>query len=264
MNTHAEQELLSAFVDGELTEREQVTLEAHLASCADCRALLGALRATLGDLASIPEAVPSEQDSWALRSAIAKERRLARRGRRWYLISGGAAAALVAILAFALATGGGGAADKAGRQFLAHAPELRLNSTNYTDSSARQVLLNFSSVAQDSLQSSGAGTGGSKDAFTADSSAPAGGPMNETYQSRSLTAGSAKSGAADEAGLSRCVDTVTGSTDQPLTARYYEAASFDGEPAFLLVFEVTDAKRLELWVVRRDDCQTLFFAQTRA
>jgi hypothetical protein len=266
MKTHSEQDLLSAFVDGELTEREQVTLEAHLASCADCRGVLDALRATLGDLASIPEAVPSQRDSWALRSAIAKERRLDRRGRRWYLISGGAAAALVAILAFALSTGTPGA-DGAGVRALGRGalsgPELMFNSTNYTGASARQVLLGFSSTSPDWLlldqqaKLRAGGSGGTRG--------------TETTGEFAITAGESTSeqhapayAADEEASLARCVDTVTGSTQKTMTPRYYEAASFDGRPAFLLIFEIPEAKRLELWVLLRDSCETKFWAQTQA
>jgi hypothetical protein len=74
----------------------------------------------------------------------------------------------------------------------------------------------------------------------------------------------AKSAGADEAALNRCVDTVYRSSSKPLTPRYYEAARFDGEPAFVLVFEATEAQRLELWVLRQRDCFVEFWAQTRA
>ena len=265
MNAHQEQDLLSAYADGELTEREQVTLEAHLASCADCRGVLGALRATLADLTTLDEAVPSEQDSWALRSAIAKERRVDRRGRRWYAISGGIAAAVVAVLAFALSTGGGSSTGaKSVRELLgadtgaggtgttAGSTEVALlySDVNYTAGAAQQRLLALSPRArEDQFAATDSST-----AKSAAVSAPAAAQLRAGYSGD----------AADRQRLARCVASVSSSTSEPLVPRYYEAARFDGDDVFLLVLEATSAKRLELWVVRRSDCQTKYFAQTRA
>src|ERR1051326_4393796 len=102
MTTHAELEQLSAYVDGELTQHESVAVEAHVATCAECTSVLAAIRATLAALGALDEPTPSPQDSWALRSAIAKERRIASRGKRMWWLSGAAAAVAVGILTFAL------------------------------------------------------------------------------------------------------------------------------------------------------------------
>ena len=52
--THKERELLSAFVDGELTSGERVLVEDHLRGCAECAAELRALRAVKSLAASAP------------------------------------------------------------------------------------------------------------------------------------------------------------------------------------------------------------------
>src|SRR5918996_3844924 len=108
MGSHPELEQLSAFLDGELEASERSALEAHLPSCAECRSTLDALRATIADLGELPEAVPTEQDSWALRSAISRARRPARRWQRAAWAAGAVAAAAIAVVAIVQPGGGGG------------------------------------------------------------------------------------------------------------------------------------------------------------
>jgi hypothetical protein len=50
------EELLSAFLEGELSPAEKAMVEGHLADCPDCRSLLGDLRRTQQALAGFPEA----------------------------------------------------------------------------------------------------------------------------------------------------------------------------------------------------------------
>src|SRR2546425_456149 len=73
MTPHGELDQLSAYLDGELDPSDRAHLEAHLPTCAECRTTIDALRATVADLAALPDPEPSEQDSWALRAAIAAE-----------------------------------------------------------------------------------------------------------------------------------------------------------------------------------------------
>ncbi len=57
MNCEQMTALLSAYVDGELTEQEEMQVQEHLAQCADCRALLEQLQAlhtSFSDLEEIP------------------------------------------------------------------------------------------------------------------------------------------------------------------------------------------------------------------
>ena len=52
---------LSAYLDGALSPAERAAVDAHLASCDDCRARLGELRATARLIASLPSPVPSRR-----------------------------------------------------------------------------------------------------------------------------------------------------------------------------------------------------------
>lgn len=54
MERHEDRALLSAFVDGELNAAERGRLDAHLASCAPCRAELSALRAAKDAVSALP------------------------------------------------------------------------------------------------------------------------------------------------------------------------------------------------------------------
>ncbi len=53
------EELLSAYLEGELGAAERAEVESHLASCPACAGLLEALREVTGAMASFPEAEPS-------------------------------------------------------------------------------------------------------------------------------------------------------------------------------------------------------------
>jgi anti-sigma factor RsiW len=99
MNSHPELDQLSAYIDDELEPAERVVLEAHLPSCAECTSTISALRATISDLALLPEAAPTEQDSWALRSAISRARKPLGRWQRVAWAAGAVAAAAIAVVA---------------------------------------------------------------------------------------------------------------------------------------------------------------------
>jgi len=52
---------LSAYLDGALGDAERASVEGHLATCLDCRARLGELRATASLIRALPGAVPSRR-----------------------------------------------------------------------------------------------------------------------------------------------------------------------------------------------------------
>ena len=53
------EELLSAYLEGGLSAAQRADVEAHIAGCADCAALLGLMRETMTATAGFPEAEPS-------------------------------------------------------------------------------------------------------------------------------------------------------------------------------------------------------------
>lgn len=53
------EELLSAYLEGELSAPERAEVESHLASCRECAALTGLMRETMAAAAAFPEIEPS-------------------------------------------------------------------------------------------------------------------------------------------------------------------------------------------------------------
>ena len=53
------EELLSAYLEGELAAAEKAAVDAHLAACPECAALLALMKEMTGAMAAFPEAEPS-------------------------------------------------------------------------------------------------------------------------------------------------------------------------------------------------------------
>ena len=253
MTPHAELDQLSAYIDGELDAQERASVDAHLPTCAECRSTLDALKATIADLGTLPELAPTEQDSWALRSAIAQARKPVRRWQRMVVAAGSVAAVGIAIAAFVFS--GGGNADKslealrnAGGQALTAggtAVPIYTSSENFTLEAAHQHLLAVSGKVTNKDSRMVAPTAANESGSAADA------------QFDVLSAGAPS--ARVQSQIDRCVDVVTRSTQQLLTPFRYEVVTFEKKPAFFLIFSTTD--RFELWVVGRDRCDVLYFAQ---
>lgn len=276
MSLHPESGQLSAFLDGALTDREHVALEAHLAACADCRDMLRALRATLADLHSLPEETVDEATRWAIRSAIAREARLSGRGRRFAWATGTAAAAVVAILTFALAGGNGDrartAADTATRREARELDAMQVLTDNFDDqrlSGALKDVTNFRRLSSAFATSGGsAGTGGLGPAE--DGAAPAPEPASAQptpgvpMKSAGTTEAQMTVGDPDLDRARTCLDSIR-SERQPSTVIEVIAARYKKEPVFLYFLEAPAARptRIELWVTTRKECTVRYFQQTR-
>jgi len=75
---------LSEYLDGELDDAERVALEAHLATCADCTAVLADLRRVVGRAQALDDRPPAH-DLWpgiAQRIGVSTDDLAARRARR--------------------------------------------------------------------------------------------------------------------------------------------------------------------------------------
>jgi hypothetical protein len=251
MPAHSELDKLSAYIDGELDGAERSLIDAHLPSCAECRTTLDALRATLSDLATLPQPAPTEQDSWAIRSAIRRSRAPAKRWQRAAWAAGTFAAGAIAFVVFthgpAKNTGGALEALNNGRSSSAENVEVTTVAGNFDPQSAQARLLDVAGK----VPGARALTSGSN------TTAPAGAPVakDESYYSAVLTRERIPTAAID-----RCVAAVTRSATEALTPKRYELVTFEKKPAFFLFFSTPE--RVELWVVTRDRCEVLYFAQT--
>jgi len=72
------EELLSAYLEGELAAAERAEFEAHLAACPECAELVGLMRETMAAAASFPEVEPSPA-LYARLYAVPEEKRAKRR-----------------------------------------------------------------------------------------------------------------------------------------------------------------------------------------
>jgi anti-sigma factor RsiW len=57
--------LLDAYLDGELPPAEHETVDAHLATCANCRAEADAIRSIVADARALPRSVLPERELWS-------------------------------------------------------------------------------------------------------------------------------------------------------------------------------------------------------
>ncbi len=86
MNHHRAGQLLSAYLDGELSSPEAAAVQEHLMDCSACRGAYAALRATRGLLGALPVAEPPAEFWTTVREIGARpESGPSRWGRRWRL-----------------------------------------------------------------------------------------------------------------------------------------------------------------------------------
>ena len=92
-------ELLTAYIDGELTADEVAAVEAHLPGCAVCQAQVASLHAAIGTLAALPALQPSADFEEAVLAALRPSRvrrpHWARRAAVMIVAGGAVAAALI-------------------------------------------------------------------------------------------------------------------------------------------------------------------------
>ncbi len=70
MTPHADTEILSAYLDGEVPASERARLERHLASCAECSARKSALEGVIRSVRGLPPVTATEAEHVAMRRAV--------------------------------------------------------------------------------------------------------------------------------------------------------------------------------------------------
>ena len=74
MTPHADTEILSAYLDGEVPTSERAGLERHLASCAECSARKSALEGVIRSVAGLPPVTATEAEHRAMRRVVVVHR----------------------------------------------------------------------------------------------------------------------------------------------------------------------------------------------
>ena len=262
MSAHPDPEQLSAYIDGELTGTDRDDLEQHLRGCSDCSATVRALRGTLADMRALPQPVPSEQTSWALRSAIAKARKKpAERYRRWMVGAGTVAAAVIAIVAISLNT---------------HSPRQTFGETASgvnnppvagLAASAIQVdpTTNYNQDSAAALLSSYATTKTTAGAVAAPSAAGSRlGPTSQTFDAN-MSSPSSTDQARYAAKIGTCEGSIFPRGSSGARAVAYVVGKYESTPVFFLVYSVVASgkSKTELYTVRQSDCYILLFLTPR-
>jgi len=217
-----------------------------------------ALRATLADMRALPSPVPSEQDQWALRSAISKARRKpAERYRRWIVGAGSAAAVAAAIVAGLTLThtakntpenSAAKAIDKADSMpFNSGSPEIQFDSTNYNSASAKQLLAPpVAAVAAPAVipGTSTRGVGGSG--------------VTNGLPHTSLSAADRNRYRTEILG---CEQQVFSHGSGGARAKTYIVGRYENTPVFFLIYTVVvgGKTKTEMWVVQQSNCYIRLF-----
>ena len=251
--THPE-ELLAGFVDGTLSAKERVTVEAHVAACARCGGEVSLAAASRSALRSLPEMqVPAGIAARALEEAGASRRSAGDdRTPRWYRIGGMVAAAAAGLLVLTLVlphigqgddAGAGAARDKAatsardtGAATALAAVAIEIRHVNYDDTSLTELTSTYRSDA----------AGGAAGAEA--SPARVFGSQKQTDAAIACVAASAPKEGGDLQSLIR--------------------ARFTGTPAYLAVFldgpgAGQPADAVTVWAFAVDDCRILSFSSAQ-
>jgi hypothetical protein len=270
---HPDVDALADLHAGVLPADKTAELEAHAAECAECRALLDAIDALSGPLSQLgTEPMPADVAE-RIEVALAEAARPAttsvvplrprRRAPGW--VAGGVAAGVISLLGAALAVGAlddGGGDDKgssAGTATDTAAVGTVRSGRNYTPSTlAAQV---------DALVSRGA-------AFDAGSEAGPPAPQAATGSTGGGTTSAGATGAAapsaadraatstlqkardtlqDPAQLAAClVRALSDGTSPVPTPRVVDLATFNGQPAVIVVLPSSVSGRLDVYVLKPD------------
>lgn len=248
MSTHEELSKLSPYLDGELDAAERRTLDAHISTCAECTATLGALRATVADLKVLAAAEVPELDVRRLRAEVLGARGRESKRARFVMATGAVAAGIIAFTALVL-TLPSSRNNTAGT--LAEAPALReggaqavvlTSQQNYDAATARRIFDLY--PASTHPAAAGAPSGGG----TA-------GQLSEDAMRTTRT----------DAGLRACEARVLQNAKDPVRALLYLYAQYEGRDAYFLLYDAPASAptRRELWVVRPVSCEVVRFEQRK-
>ena len=252
MSTHPDPEQLSAYIDGELTGTDRDDLEQHLTGCSDCSVTVRALRATLADMRALPAPVPSEQDQWALRSAISKARKRPAKLYRFAIATSGVAAVAIAIVAGLMlhtakhtpASGAKAIEGAASLPLNSGSPAIEFDSTNYTSASAKQLLMPrvIAAPVLVAPPPPTSGRGGTTHGATQNSTFAA---EESRYRSEIVA----------------CERQIFSRGAGGARATQYIVGSYDNTPAFFLIYAVvvSGKTKREMLVVQQSNCYIRLF-----
>lgn len=299
MKTHLEPEWLSAYLDGELDGNEKAAVELHLGSCADCSAVRARLASAMVSVAALGPVTMTADEHRVLRQTILNSRPAASGARRFsfpqFALAGGLVVVAFTALAFSfLRPGERGASQDAlseaaapsssvpGFKFesgeevdrtVAALPEVTAGVRQYRAGDAsrrdtdRERVEVFTGPGNAAPEAPGPAAGAPVPTVGGSTAAGGSGSTDKetaTAQDSASTLFSPQ--AADE-----CLGKVVGTQSYPMIPLVAREASFEGRPAWLLVFAWSpDASgdepldQWQSWVVDPVDCRDFSGAELAA
>jgi hypothetical protein len=249
--THETIESISSYLDRELAETDRDRLEAHLATCPTCSSIKAGLERAAGAIAALPEVSPTPDESRKIRLAVVQSRRaflprISHTPQAW--LAAGAVALLVAGVVGVALLRPGTPASELSQTAYESGPPIDLQSPEQT----RDVVLANSEVK------AGVGRFRVADVGAKQEEALALAPPEPT---------DARPGqAAEGASLTSCLRSVLQSQPYPMMPLVARPATYQGKPAWLLVYAWTSSSadeasldRLQIWVVDRQQCFPLSY-----
>ena len=213
--------------------------------------MLQSLQSTQQDLSSLRGAAMDSQTSFAIRSAIAQERKASSKRPRWPVLAGGVAATLILIGGFIAVSHNRADRRPSNASSAAYAVQafpLQHSSANYSDTTLRSELI--AAAKGDQTET----TRLAPDAAAGSSNAP--GALSK--------AAPADRGTVEQA--QRCFnEKIAPSTRQPATIMRVISARYKGESVYLYFLQAPAAKpvRIELWGMSQASCTLRIFQQIR-
>lgn len=273
MQEHLTPEQLSAFIDEALDDREQEHARGHIDGCAVCAGRAAQMRSVAASVAALAAVEVDPDTHRAIRQAVLSRTR-ARPDRRWRLL----AASGTALVIIAGGVWLGGSDRQLGVDEMASGPKDEARTLSFDDEAAvRDAVIKDPEVIE-GLKSYRVRDVGKTRQALASGTGGAAAPKAATNQdsARAQNSGAAVEQSAAEylapaaVSVNECLDRVLDSQPYPMVPLITTDARFKGTPAWLFVFAWTtstadDARldRLQIWLVGRDDCATLSFAQLK-
>jgi anti-sigma factor RsiW len=283
MKEHLENESLSAYLDGELDGREQSRVEQHLQSCSVCSAAKAGLASAAKSVASLGPVSMTVDEHRALRQAVLRSRPAAtarRFGFPQWALAGTMVLIAVSALALSFLRDGGPARQnealtEAGLPSDSSAPIFSFDEPADVDRTV-EALPEIAGPKRSSAQPEQAARDQDADSSAAGAAAPA--PANQgTAQNFSqpppLKAIVPPEEADGEGGImaapgpfnpvagDECMRRVAATQTYEMVPVRVEEASYQGQPAWLLVYgwgpnvdAGLPADRWQTWLVDPDDC----------
>ncbi|CAN5830059.1 hypothetical protein BH23ACT12_BH23ACT12_07300 [soil metagenome] len=295
MRNHLLPESLSAYLDGELDERERAQVDQHLSSCSDCSGTLSKLAAAMGSVASLGPVTMTADEHRSLRQSVLKSRPSASGFRlripQWALAGGLVVVAVTALALSFLRSGspvrqealteaadppaaGGEVFDfSSGEEVdrtVAGLPEVAAGLNRYRAGDAGTSREGDGDSANASDSHAGSTTGDSAESPPQQRSAPAlVRPDQATEGGNAANDGAdAATGRFTSAAGAACLAQVAGTQSYPMVPLLACEASFEGRSAWLLVYAwspgASGRERLDQWqswLVDPTDCRVFSGAE---